>query len=189
MPKLTTLKFIGDRSVARFFRSPRIAPMLFTAIAGHPTIHLGRLNLFAVRMSGDVLADMLEAQKDNLQIVSFNMVTLHSQRAWQRVLEIMHSAELSCIELAWLRYKKSNRKVEYLPFPTETLRLREPRPRTPRWLLRSMALRAIDATDMGTMGMEFLQVGRLGVEATDSWVKTVLEVILRHLGSPVNNAV
>jgi hypothetical protein len=116
MPKLTTVKLADDTNLAESFRTARSAPFFLASIAQLRS-SMRRLDLFAVQLHGDLLADMLQTHSNDLHVVSFNLVTLDSLPAWQQVLKILLSARIRRIDLAWLQYVDPEGRIEYVTFP------------------------------------------------------------------------
>lgn len=103
MPKLTTFKLVGDMNVLEPLREAESAPVFLTCLAQLPR-QLRRLDLFAVKLEGGLLRNVLKAHRRALRIVYFNEITLDSVPEWRRVLEILRSGRIRRFELAWLRY-------------------------------------------------------------------------------------
>ena len=161
MPKLRTVKLVGDMNVHPLVREATTAPIFLKCTAQLPS-RVRRLDLFAVKLEGDdgdVLANMLEAHSDDLVVVSLSEVTLDSLLAWKRVLEILHSIEIIRLELAWPQYVGPESEVfEYqLPMGPHTRLERK--------------------------GMGIGNVDKGYVEATRAFVKPVLEIILQSVES------
>lgn len=176
MPKLTTTKLVDDRTDAGPNRLANAAPVFLACLADptlHATSHLSRLNLFAVRLEGYLLPDLLDAHSRNLRIVSLNLVTVTSPTALLRGLETLHSAEIEGLELAWTQYENSrSQKIGEVPFPRRDL----------KELVQTPVRAGGEAIDTGPVVM-----GVCGVEATRGWVKPVLAIFLRYLGGKLRS--
>jgi hypothetical protein len=116
MPNLTTVKLVDDMNVDKQIRNAKTARIFLTHLAQLPS-QVRRLELFAVEVDGDLLANMLEAHKNALLLVSLNEVTLDSQFAWQYVLKLLYSARIKRLELAWLRHTNQDAGTEHLSIP------------------------------------------------------------------------
>jgi len=103
MPKLTTFKLVGDMNVLEPLREAESAPVFLTCLAQLPR-QLRCLDLFAVKLEGGLLRNVLKAHRSALRIVYFNEITLDSVPEWRRVLEILKLGRIRRFELAWLRY-------------------------------------------------------------------------------------
>ena len=160
MPNLTTAKLAEDTNLAESLREAQSASIFLASMAQLPS-RVCRLDLFAVQLHGDPLANMLEAHRKDLYILSFNVVTLDSLSAWQRVLRTMRSSGIRRLEMAWLKYvnhKDGSGDISILK--GKLLKLKQKR-----------GGRGFVSEDYG--------------EATRGCVKQALEIILQRLGSHV----
>jgi hypothetical protein len=81
MPNLRTTKLADDTNLAESLCEAKSAPIFLVSLTQlHSQVR--RLDLFAVQVDDDLLANTLEAHSSDLLIVSFNLVTLDSLLAW-----------------------------------------------------------------------------------------------------------
>ena len=172
LPRLTSTKFVDDRGVASTLcRTNAAAAPVFLACmtdpCKHAPSHLSRLDLFAVRLDGYLLSDVLEAHKHGLRTLSLNLVTLISSSAWLRALEALLSTGIDGLDLAWFQYEKfESLEIGQVPFPDQ--------------MLKDFVQKPV-RTDAGSIESGSIVVSGCSVEATCDWVKPVLEIVLWFL--------
>ena len=87
------------------------------------TIHLRSLELTYISVDEDLLASMLDSQKDSLHTVFFFSVTLTGSGTWPRVLAALRSADkMKRIQLVDLMFDVQSGFGVMLEFPKQSLR-------------------------------------------------------------------
>lgn len=125
LPNLDYVRFTDGRDTASHIYVVKSARLFLACMAKPPireTIKLGRLDLQDVRLDGDLLASVLESQKDSLRHALFWRVTVTRKNAWPRILAALRSADgLRFIHLSLLQFVDQRGKDRYLKFPKQAL--------------------------------------------------------------------
>jgi hypothetical protein len=121
LPNLETFKYTNGSDKRSYFHVLKSTPIFLACMIELPyreTIKLGRLGLRDIYLDGDLLASVLESQKDSLRTAISFTVTLTREQAWRPVLEALRSADkLKRFHFTHLRFEDGKGLDSYLEMP------------------------------------------------------------------------